>query len=432
MEKIHPNAAGIDIGSESVFVGLESQPVRKFFSFTSEFKALAIYLQDQGIQTVAMEATGVYWVVLYDILKEAGLDVWLVDGRQTRQVPGRKTDVKDCQWIQQLHSYGLLNRCYVSEGRLKELRSYQRLREDHIRSASMHIQHMQKALIEMNIRLPEVLNQVHGKSGMAMIEAILNGQRDKNILLSLCHHSIREKKGDKVLLALEGYYTDQGLFALQQAYEGYQFYQKQIASCDRKLQETLEKLDRGKELPEGAQGDKRKVIRHHPPEVEDLGKHLLKIFGGKDATELSGITDYSWLQLYSEVGEDLSRWPTEKHFTSWLGLAPGQNHSGKRKRNKKKGNPEVGQIFKKIAQSLLNSKYIGWGAFARRLRGRKGPAIAIKATGRKIAAQYWRLMVKGAEFVENGVKAYEEQLKNYKRKQLDKLALELNVVISPT
>lgn len=432
MEKIHPNAAGIDIGSESVFVGLEGQPVRKFSTFTSEFKALAAYLKQYLICTVAMEATGVYWVVLYDILKAAGLDVWLVDGRQTRQVPGRKTDVKDCQWIQQLHSYGLLNRCYVSEGLLKELRSYQRLREDHIRSAAMHIQHMQKALIEMNIRLPEVLSQVHGKSGLAMVEAILNGQRDKETLLSLCHHSIRAKKGEKVLLALEGYYTGQGLFALQQGYDGYQFYQKQIAACDRKLEETLEKLNKGKGLPEGTQAGKRKPIRHHQPAVNDLGKHLLKAFGGRDATELSGITDYNWLQLYSELGEGLSQWPTEKHFTSWLGLAPGHYNSGKRKKSKKKGNPSVGQIFKTIAQSLLNSKYIGWGAFARRLRGRKGPAIAIKATARKIAVQYWRLIVKGTEFVENGIKAYEEQLKNIKKKQLNKLALELNVVISDT
>jgi transposase len=167
MEKIHPHAAGIDIGSKAVFVGLENGPVRSFGTFTSEFKALASYLTAQGVTTVAMEATGVYWVVLYDILKQAGLDTWLVDGRQTRQVPGRKTDVKDCQWIQQLHSYGLLKRCYVSEGLLKELRSYQRLREDHLRSAAMHIQHMQKSLIEMNIRLPEVLSQVHGKSGLA-------------------------------------------------------------------------------------------------------------------------------------------------------------------------------------------------------------------------------------------------------------------------
>jgi transposase len=429
MEKIHPNAAGLDIGSKAVFAGLEGEPVRSFGTFTSEFKNLVAYLVLKGIKTVAMEATGVYWVVLYDMLKQAGLDVWLVDGRQTRQVPGRKTDVKDCQWIQQLHSYGLLNRCYVSDGLLKELRSYQRLREDHLRSASMHIQHMQKALIEMNIRLPEVLNQVHGKSGLAMIEAILAGQRDKETLLNLCHHSIKAKKMEAVLKALEGYYTEEGLFALEQACQGYQFYLSQIAACDQKIGETLEKLNKDKKLPPEAAAGKRKPIRHHKPAVNDLGKHLLKAFGGRDATKLSGFTDYNWLQLYSELGEDLSLWPSEKHFTSWLGLAPGQNNSGKRKRSKKKGNPTVGQIFKKIAQSLLASKYIGWGAFARRLRGRKGAAIAVKATARKLAVQYWRLMVKGADFVEQGIKGYEMQLKKYKEKQLNKLALELNMAV---
>ena len=251
MEKIHPYAAGIDIGSKAVFVGLENDPVCSYGTFTSDFKELATDLISKGIRTVAMEATGVYWVVLYDILKESFLDVWLVDGKQTRQVPGRKTDVKDCQWIQQLHSYGLLNRCYVSEGLLKELRSYQRLREDHLRSASMDIQHMQKALIEMNIRLPEVLSQIHGKSGMAMIEAILSGQRDKETLLSLCHVSIREKKSEQVLVALEGYYTQAGLFALQQAYQGYQFYQQQIQSCDKMIEQTLEGLIKIKTCPKG-------------------------------------------------------------------------------------------------------------------------------------------------------------------------------------
>ena len=163
--------------------------------------------------------------------------------------------------------------------------------------------------------------------------------------------------------------------------------------------------------------------------MADLGNHLLKVFGGRDATRLSGFTDYSWLQLYSELGEDLSKWPSEKHFTSWLGLSPGQNNSGKRIRTKRKGNPAVGQIFKKIAQSLLNSKRIGFGAFARRIRGRKGAGIAIKATARKLAVQYWRLMVKGTDFVEKGIQAYENILKIQKEKQLNRLALELNLVV---
>lgn len=431
MEKMHFHAAGIDIGSRRVFVGLEDGPVRSFETFTSELVALKDYLLEKGVTTVAMEATGVYWYVLYDILLDAGLDVWLVDGRQTRQLPGRKTDVKDCQWIQQLHSYGLLNRCYVSAGLIKELRSYQRLREDHLRSAAMHVQHMQKALIEMNIRLPEVLSQIHGVSGMALIKAILAGERNAGKLVSLCHAKIRDNKGEKLHKALEGHYTKHGLFALSQAVKAYEFYQEQIMDCDRQIDQTLQKINRDKTLPPGASTGKRKAIRHNKPDIKALGDHLLKIFDGRDATKLPGFTDYNWLQLYSEIGSDLSKWPSEKHFTSWLGLSPGQHNTGKTKRNKSKGKPTVGQIFKQMAHGLLNSKYIGWGAFARRLRGRKGPAIAIKATARKLAAQYWRLIVKGTEFVERGMEAYENILKEQKQRRLEKLAFELNINLVP-
>jgi transposase len=431
MEKMHLQAAGIDIGSRKVFVGLENSPVRSFETFTSDLLALKDYLLEKDVSTVAMEATGVYWYVLYDILLDAGLDVWLVDGRQTRQLPGRKTDVKDCQWIQQLHSYGLLNRCYVSEGLVKELRSYQRLREDHLRSASMHVQHMQKALIEMNIRLPEVLSQVHGVSGMALIKAILEGEREVEKLVSLCHASVRQNKGEELRKALQGHYTGQGLFALGQALKAYEFYQQQIMDCDRQIDTTLQKINKDKTLPPGTGAGKRKAIRHNKPDIKGLGDHLLKIFDGRDATKLPGFTDYNWLQLYSEIGSDLSKWPSEKHFTSWLGLSPGHDRSGKKNKSKSKGKPTVGQIFKQMAHGLLNSKYIGWGAFARRLRGRKGPAVAIKATARKLAAQYWRLIVKGAEFVEKGLQAYELILNQQKQRRLEKLALELNMSLVP-
>lgn len=431
MEKMHIHAAGIDIGSRKVFVGIEHSPVRSFETFTSELESLKDYLLENGVTTVAMEATGVYWYVLYDILLDAGLDVWLVDGRQTRQLPGRKTDVKDCQWIQQLHSYGLLSRCYVSDGLVKELRSYQRLREDHLRSAAMHVQHMQKALIEMNIRLPEVLSQVHGVSGIALIKAILAGERDVQKLVSLCHAKIRDRKEEELRKALQGHYTAQGLFALSQALKAYEFYQDQILDCDRQIDRTLQRINKDKALPPGASTGKRKVIRHNKPNINGLGDHLLKIFDGRDATKLPGFTDYNWLQLYAEIGSDLSKWPSEKHFTSWLGLSPGHDRSGKKNKSKSKGKPTVGQIFKQMAHGLLNSKYIGWGAFARRLRGRKGPAIAVKATARKLAAQYWRLIVKGTEFVEKGLQAYENILKEQKQRRLEKLALELNVSLVP-
>lgn len=428
MEKIREKAAGIDIGSKKVFVAIEGQEVKSFFTFTEDFEKLREYLFENNIVTVAMEATGVYWNILYEMLEEAGIDVWLVDGRQTKQVPGRKTDVKDCQWIQQLHSYGLLNRCFVAESDIKELRSYQRLREDHIRSASMHINHMQKALTEMNIRLTEVLDQIHGVSGLAMIEAILKGEREKEKLLKLCHTKIIKNKKDEVLKALNGRYTKQGLFALRQAFESYCFYQNQIEQCDQMIDEVLQKISRGK--PDQKTNVHRKPIRHNKPDIDNLGSMMLKIFGGRDATTLSGITDYSWMQLLSETGADLSRWPTEKHYTSWLGLAPGQHNSGKMKKNRRKsGRPKAGQIFRQIAQSLLTSKKIALGAFGRRLSVRKGSPVAIKSIARKLAVLYWRIMVKGMAFVENGIKKYEEQMLIQKQRSLNRLAKELKVQV---
>ena len=429
MEKIRENAAGIDIGAKKVFVAIEGQEVRYFFTFTEDFEKLRDYLLGYKIKTVAMEATGVYWNILYEILEEAGIDVWLVDGRQTKQVPGRKTDVKDCQWIQQLHSYGLLNRCFVAEADIKELRAYQRLREDHIRSASMHINHMQKALTEMNIRLTEVLSQIHGVSGMAIIGAILKGERNKETLLKMCDRKIIKHKKEDVLKSLNGRYTKHGIFALKQAFDSYMFYQHQIEQCDQMLSEVIEKIGKGKpdQYPQGP----RKPIRHNKPDINNLGISLLKIFDGKDATALSGITDYSWMQLMSETGTNLSRWPSEKAYTSWLGLAPGQHTSGKMKRTKRKnGHPKAGQIFRQIAQSILTSKHIALGAFGRRLRARKGSQIAIKSVARKLAVLYWRIMVKGMAFVEEGIKKYEQQLLLQKQKSLERLAKDLNVQIA--
>ena len=429
MEKIREKAAGIDIGAKKVFAAIEGQEVRYFFTFTEDFEKLRDYLLEHKIETVAMEATGVYWNILYEILEEAGIDVWLVDGRQTRQVPGRKTDVKDCQWIQQLHSYGLLNRCFVAEADIKELRAYQRLREDHIRSASMHINHMQKALTEMNIRLTEVLSQIHGVSGMAIIGAILKGERNKETLLKMCDRKIIKHKKEDVLKSLNGRYTKHGIFALKQAFDSYMFYQHQIEQCDQMLSEVIEKIGKGKpdQYPQGP----RKPIRHNKPDINNLGISLLKIFDGKDATALSGITDYSWMQLMSETGTNLSRWPSEKAYTSWLGLAPGQHTSGKMKRTKRKnGHPKAGQIFRQIAQSIITSKHIALGAFGRRLRARKGSQIAIKSVARKLAILYWRIMVKGMAFVEEGIKKYEQQLLVQKHKSLERLAKDLNIQIA--
>jgi len=428
MKKIRLNVGGIDIGAKKVFTAIEGQPVVSHLTFTEDFYKLRDYLLGHKVESIAMEATGVYWVILYEILSEAGIDVWLVDGRQTKQVPGRKTDVKDCQWIQELHSHGLLNRCVVINGDIKELRSYLRIREDHINSAAKHVNQMQKSLTLMNIRLKEVLSQIHGASGMAIIEAILQGERDKYVLLNLCHSSIKKNKKDLVLKALNGKYSQEGLFALQQAYNGYQFFQSQISECDDKINVVINRIGSS---GEGQPDQRRKPIRHHKPKVKNLGPNLLNIFNDRDATVISGITDYTWLQLLSETGSDLLRWPSEKHYTSWLGLSPGQNNSGKsRKRSRKKGNPKAGQIFRVAAQGLINSKDVAIGAFGRRLRGRKGPSVAIKAMARKLAVTYWRVMVKGIDYAEQGVKNYEDQIILNKIRTVNKLAKELNMQVT--
>jgi transposase len=428
MEKIRTNVGGTDIGAKKVFTSIEGQPVVSHFTFTEDFYRLRDYLLGHEVESIAMEATGVYWVILYEILEEAGIDVWLVDGRQTKQVPGRKTDVKDCQWIQELHSYGLLNRCLVVGADIKELRSYLRLREGHINSSAMHINHMQKALTLMNIRLKEVLSQIHGASGLAIIEAILNGERDRQVLVGLCHRSVLKTKKELVLKALEGRYTEAGLFELKQAYQGYKFYLQQIAECDKRVDIVMNRIGKsggGQEL-----NKKRKAVRHHKPDVEKLGPNLLNIFDGKDATLISGITDYTWMQLLAETGPDLTRWPSEKHFTSWLGVSPGQHSSGKMRRNaRKKGRPKAGQIFRIIAQGLINSKDVAIGSFGRRLRARKGPKIAIKAMARKLAVLYWRVMVNGLDYAEKGIQHYEEQIILNKIKTVNRLAKELNLKI---
>jgi hypothetical protein len=285
---------------------------------------------------------------------------------------------------------------------------------------------MQKALTLMNIRLKEVLSQIHGASGMAIIEAILKGERDRQVLVSLCHRSVLKNKKELVLKALEGKYTTAGLFALKQAYEGYMFYRQQINECDKKINVVMNRIGNfgdGQDPKE-----KRKAIRHHKPNVEKLGTNLLNIFDSKDATLIAGITDYTWMQLLAETGPDLTRWPSEKHFTSWLGLSPGQHSSGKMRRNaRKKGKPKAGQIFRIIAQGLINSKDVAIGSFGRRLRGRKGPKVAIKAMARKVAVLYWRVMVKGLDYAEKGIQQYEEQLMLNKMKAFGRLAKDLNI-----
>lgn len=425
LSKIYPKSAGIDIGSEKVYVSVEDQPVRNFATFTASYRELSSYLKENSITHVAMEATGIYWITLYDVLESDGFDVTLVNPADSKNLPGRKTDVQDCQWIQQLFSYGLLRKSFVPGDIVRKLRVYTRMREDKLQMASSHIQHMQKALIQMNIRLPEVLSQTHGASGMAMIKAILEGERKAEVLLSYCTSSLIKRKGADILLALEGNYKEEYLFELQQAYDGYMFYLDQVAKCDQEAGKILKEYN---SCSDKGYKDNHpiKPIRHNKPEIKHLHELLLGIHGANPTT-LPGLTDYSLMKLTAELGNDITQWPTVKNFVSWLGLAPGKHQSGKmNKRSRKKAVTRAGQIFKQAAQSILLSKQPGLGVFARRIKARRGAGIAIKATARKIAELYYNIFSTGMEYVEQGVKRYEEKLKEQQLIFLQKKANEFN------
>lgn len=415
------HAAAIDIGAKKIFVSTDGCTVKSYDTFTASYLQCIEELRQQKVQRVCMEATGIYWIVLHQMLEEAGMGVCLINPKEVKQVKGRKTDVSDACWMQKMFSAGLVRQSYIPAGKLKELRMMIREREDIISMGSAYVNKMQKALELMNIKLTEVISQISGASGIRMIEAILSGERDKEKLLSLCHVTIREKKAEQVLNALEGYYNESWLFLLKQNLYLWKVHQQQLLIVDKRIEELLDDLRDGKAFIEGKQ--KAKPIRHHKPEIKDLHQKLLNIYG-VDANCLPGITDYTLLKLLGEVGTDMSRFATVKHFVSWCGLAPGHNQSGsKRKKPKMKNHSNAGQIFREIAQALINSKYIAIGSFIRKLRSRKDARIAIKAGARKIAQAFYNLLVKGSLYVEQGIAKYEQQLKEREQKYLHKLAL---------
>lgn len=429
LNQINQNASAFDVGSEKVFLAMPDSKVFSFLTFTPDLKKAVEFLLENEISSVAMESTGVYGIVLYEMLVEAGIDVCLVNPSHVKMVPGRKTDVQDCQWLQQLHSYGLLKSSFIPDAAIKELRSYVRIRENYVEEQSSSIHRMQKALTMMNIRLHQIISQIHGVSGMKVVKAILNGDRDAEKLLQLCDKRIIKNKSEEVLKSLNGNYKEEHLFALQQAVDCYEFIQSKITECDAKVDHQLSKLNSGK--PTITKITPPKKIRHHKPCIENFHEKMVS-FVGKDITSLPGFTDYNLMQLFSETGTDLEKWPSEKHFTSWLGLAPGKNDSGKKnKKAKKKASPRAGLIFREAAQCLLQSKNIGLGDFARRLRAKKGPYIAIMATARKLAELFYRAMTKGLEYVEKGIEEYQKQLGIQQLKSLIKRAAILNMKIVP-
>ena len=430
IEILHPHAAGIDVGSRQFFVDAGEETFRVFTTFTEDCYSIRDYLLQMSITTVAMESTGVYWVILYDVLEAAGLEVFLVNGRDTKNLPGRKSDAADCQWLRQLHSYGLLRKSFIPGGDTRKLRSYLRIRQDHIRAAATQVHLMQKAFTQMNIRLAEHINDISGASGLKIITAILQGERDAAVLTELCHSSILKNKKELVLKSLEGHYSDEHLFALRQSFGTWNYFNQLILECDQEAEKLLKEMTKDKKDIDTSQP--RKPIRYHAPEIENLHQPLLKLTEGRDPIGIAGITDYSFLQLVSEVGTDMNPWPTEKHFASWLKVSPYKASSGKMSRKVvMKRHNNAGQIFRNVAQGILNSKHLALGAFGRRIRSRRGPSVAIKAIARKIACYYYRVMKYGTEFVEKGIQAYELQQKEQQKKYLEKMAIKFNMQLVP-
>jgi len=431
MEQIHRRAAGIDIGSYEIYVSVPEQPVRRFTTFTEDVALCVNYLREHKITTAAMEATGVYWMVLYEMMEAAKIEVYLVNGRYVKRVPGRKTDVLDCQWLQQLHSYGLLSKGFVPAEEIRALRSYQRLREDHVERAADAVRHMQKALDLMNIKLHTVISQLHGVSGLRVIRAILKGERDPAKLTALCDDQILKTKCVRVERSLQGNWKKEHLFSLGEALSVYEFYQSKITLCDHEIEKQLDEIAKDKEEPAPRQG-KTKPIRHNAPQIKDLETKLLKISEGKDPTLIPGLTDKTFLQLVAELGVDMSKWPTRGQFTSWLGLAPNLHQSGhtkKRYRGRKK--TKAGQIFRVVAQSIGQSKKKALGGFYRRIEKRRGASVAIVATARKLAACYYDVMKHGIAYVEQGLEVYEHQLEQQLKRQMQKLAAKFKCQIIP-
>lgn len=430
LEIVHPHAAGIDIGSKSYYVDAGQEAIKVFPTFTDDCNQLCDYLKDLGITTVALESTGVYWVILYSVLEQAGIEVYVVNGRDVKNVPGRKSDVKDCQWLRQLHSYGLLRKSFIPDAGIRKVRSYLRLRQDHIRAAATQVHLMQKALTQMNIRLAEVISDIVGVSGLRVITAIVAGERSAEALTNLCVAKLLEKKKEMVLKSLKGHYSDEHLFALKHALNTWHYYNKLITECDKEIEKQLTEMTADRDNIEVP--GKRKMVRYHKPEIADLHLPLLKLTEGKDPTGIAGITDYSFLQIVSEVGVDMKPWPTEKHFTSWLKVAPMRASSGKMsKRITMRRHNNAGQLFRNVAQGILTGKHLALGSFGRRIRARRGSAVAIKAIARKIACYYYRVMTKGGTFVAEGIATYEQYLENQKLKHLEKMALKLNMKLSP-
>ena len=407
LEVVHPDAAGIDIGNESHYVAVppsrDSQPVRRFGCTTAELKAMAAWLKRCEIRTVAMQSTGVYWVAVFDILEQAGFEVYLVNARDTKNLPGRKSDVQESQWLMKLHTYGLLRNSFRPSQEIRTMRTYWRQRNDLVQSAGRHILRMQKALTQMNIQLANVLSDVSGMTGQAIIKAILGGERDPHKLATFRDCRVKASE-EEIARSLEGNWQEDLLFVLKQEQDGYEFCQQQMAECDRQLAQYLQQQEdrsHGASLPEEKRKGRLKKKRANKPRF-DLREALFRITG-TDLTRIDSIDVTTAMTVISEAGWDMSKWETEDHFVSWLRLCPDNRISGNKIIGKGRlptNNPIT--IALKLAASTLRLSNTYLGAQFRRFRTRLGAPIAIKAMAAKLARLVYRILRYGMKYVDQG------------------------------
>jgi transposase len=424
LQKMNFNVAGIDLSSEDMYIAIIDKEVRRFPTFTKDLELASEYLEKEGIEKIVMEATGVYWIPIFEFFENKGFQICLVNGAHAKNVPGRKTDVLDSEWLRELHTYGMLRASFIPDEKIRELRYYVRLRDDHISMGATHINLIQKNLDMMNIKLHKVISSIMTKSGQLIIQAILQGERDAEKLWQLCEEFIEEKKKNDVINSLKGTYRAEYLFGIKQALEMWEHYQNMEKQCDKEIEKILKELTREKENPQNLSTPKR--MKTNKPEIEQFHLLMTKLTQGKDTTAISGINDYSALKIISETGTDLSKFKNEKFFTSWLGLAPSAHQSAKRKRKKGRRHcNRAGMIFRQLAVNVGNGKHTALSSFYKRIRSRTGKMVAVKATARKIAVFFYNLMTKGIAFVEEGIKRYEQRYEQQQEKFLKKKALEL-------
>jgi transposase len=441
------HAAGVDIhlATHWVAVPLKSAPprskdhhanlpdnVRTFGTCTADLEMLADWLTACGITTVAMEATGVYWIPLFELLERRGFTTILVDPRQTKHAPGRpKSDKLDCQWIQRLHSYGLLTASFRPDDPVVVLRSYLRQRQMLTRFGSQHIQHMQKALEQMNVKLGVVVSDITGKTGLAIIKDILRGERNPRLLAKHRHEKCKHSEAE-IARALYGNWRDEHLFALEQALAAWQFCQEQLAVCDQRIEACLKTFpdkSTGKTLPAKVRPTARRC-HHHVPHFDVRGS--LFQMSSVDLTIIEGIDEMSALVILSEIGLDMSKWATEKHFTSWLGLSPQhQGSAGKIKsRHVRRGSNRAARALRLAGQGCHHAKN-ALGAYYRRIQARCGGPRAVLATARKIAERVYRLLKYGHTYVRQEMTQVEEAYRLRQIRGLARKAQELGFKLEP-